>query len=278
MRFAFLVMYELRAIHKTIEQINKRIIDYYNADVFVVCQNQFDDDEQRIKLFKKPPIHCTLYKKPDPVNVFGTSLLKIPEGDNSWKSPGNLQVYINNKYFADILRPYIENYDYFIIMRVDCNYLFDLPPPDLFTKIPYAVYSFHPEYARGWGGSGGGNFVHKNYIYDYLLAYWNILTDKRAYDLLINRINRGIFNQERMLELGLSYKNIPVKYITNINYYYTGETLNDYTTWSKFKIHPVYNTICKYEEQCTEAYNALELWNNGWRWTFKDNEIKLSIL
>ena len=61
------------------------------------------------------------------------------------------------------------------------------------------------------------------------------------------------------------------KYIKNNNYYYTAKTLNDYTTWSKHNLHPIHNVICKYNGQCEEAYENLELWNNNYKWKYNNN-------
>ena len=53
MKFAYIVMFELRSLPKTINDLYSRIIDYYDADVFLICQNQFEDDEERVKLFSR---------------------------------------------------------------------------------------------------------------------------------------------------------------------------------------------------------------------------------
>ena len=52
MKFAFLVMLELRCIDKTIEKLYKNIIDYYNADIFILCQN-LPNGENGIDMFDK---------------------------------------------------------------------------------------------------------------------------------------------------------------------------------------------------------------------------------
>jgi hypothetical protein len=67
------------------------------------------------------------------------------------------------------------------------------------------------------------------------------------------------------------------KYIKNTNSYYNATNLNDYTTWSNPSIHPKYNVICKYNEQCSEAYENLKLWNIGCRWKYYNNSLFLEL-
>ena len=43
MKYAVLIMYELRGVKITIEKLYKYIIDFYDADIFIVCQKQYDD-------------------------------------------------------------------------------------------------------------------------------------------------------------------------------------------------------------------------------------------
>ena len=100
LRFAFLVMYELRALKKTIEKLKKYIIDFYNADVFILCNRQFSNDDELVKLFDKNVKYVRLYEKPKPEEYFPkNSNFFIPTGNGNWKSPGNCQVYINNYEF-----------------------------------------------------------------------------------------------------------------------------------------------------------------------------------
>lgn len=278
LKFAFLVMYELRAIRKTIEKLQKYIIDFYNADVFILCQRQFPDDDERIKLFNKNVIYSRLYDKPNPEEYFSKdSNFFINTGQGNWKSPGNCQVYINNYEYYKIMKNYYQNYDYFICMRVDIDILFDFPDKELFQIIPNDIYSFNPEYARQWSGSGGGNFVHRDFILDYLSSYWNLLTNSNHRQLLINYANNShILNQEKMLELALKVKDISMYFINNINYYYTAETLNDYTTFADIKMHPEYKVIYKYKKQVDEAFCTLNFWKSGKIWSFINETIKLN--
>ena len=40
-------------------------------------------------------------------------------------------------------------------------------------------------------------------------------------------------------------------------------------------IHPIHNIICKYDGQCTEAYENLNIWNNTKVWKFDGKNILL---
>ena len=275
MKFAFIVMYELRSIKKTIDNIQKYIIDYYNADVFIICQKQFIDDEENSKLFTKNVKITILYDKPDPIKYFGkNSNMCLPNGDGSWNTYGNSQIYINNNEVSKYIKQYVNDYDYFINIRIDSEILFDFPPIELFEKIPYSVYTLSPNYCQSWGGSGAGNFIHKNFIMDYLTSYNDILISDKYRNLIMSKLSDN-FNQEKLLNLSLELKNIKMIHIKNINIYYTGESLNDYTTWSKFIVHPTHNVICKYIDQCSEAYESLNMWVNGKRWEYENNCVLL---
>ena len=274
-KYAFIVMYELRAIRKTIDKLYKYIIDYYNADIFIVCQNQFGDDSERVKLFNRNVNVVKLYDKPNPVEYFGAnSNINLSGGIGNWNNSGNMQIYINNNEVAKVIKDYDDDYDYFITLRTDSDILFDFIPPRLLEEIPPGVYGFAPNYCENWGGSGTANFIHKNYVLDYFSSYYNILTNKIYEKQIILKLSDN-FNQEKLLHLALDIKNISILKIKHINIYYTGETLNDYSTWSKFSIHPYHNVICKYPEQCDEAYNSLTEWNKGKRWVYDNNTIYL---
>ena len=276
MKVAVLIMYELRAVHKTIAEIYQRLIDYYDADVFICCQRQYPEDDERLQLFDRKVKFKQLYVKPPPKDVLGTSFAMMPVHPQlPWNSPASAQFYINNLYISNALKPYSSQYDYFVTMRTDCTYLFDLPPPSLLETLPPAVWCFHPRYARSWGGSGLGTFVPRQYIHGYLECYASALRDLFFLPTLHGHATVSGFNQELFLQLALRYKRIPMRYILDINYYYTGETTSDYTTWAKMMIHPVHNVICKYKEQCDEAYEALDKWNNGWRWGLEEPFLRL---
>ena len=281
MKFAYLVMTELRSLDKTIQQLYDYIINPYDADIFICVQQTFSDDNEKIKLFNKNVVHSEIYTKPDPNIYFGTNNnINIRSG--SWCVPSNLQIYINYHKMSQIIEKYVDKYDYFITLRTDVCILFPFPDKHLFENIPNALYSVDATYCKDWGGCGFSVFIHKKFIMNYLMCYYNIISNKIYKPILINNFNKlgyDCSNQENFLNICLKIMNNPSethsildnkKYIKNINYYYTAKALNDYTTWSKPSIHPIYNVICKYEGQCAEAYQNFKIWQNG-KWKY-DND------
>ena len=274
MKFAFLVMNELRSINKTINSLYENIIDYYDADVFLLCQRTFDNDDNNLNLFNKKVIHKELYKKPDLSKHFKNYNYIKKFKDEVWNKDSCLNIYINFFKMANLIEKYKDNYDYFIFIRTDIEILFPFPNKEIFENIPHGLYSFDAQYCCHWGNVGFSAFTHKDYILDYLKCCYEIVIDN-------NKINKfkstyyPYYNQEFMKMFALSEKKLYYNYIKNINYYYTAETLNDYTTWSKPMIHPVYKVICKYDEQCTEAYKNLNVWNNNKIWKFDGKNILL---
>jgi hypothetical protein len=274
MKFAVIIAYELRGIKKTIESYYKHIIDFYNADVFIICQKQFDDDEERLKLFNRRVKLVKLYQKPIVKEYFGENNIINIESQENWNNPGVSQMYINQNEISKIIKDYVNDYDYFIQFRTDIDILFNFPQPELFEKIPPGIFTFWPKYCEKWGGSGGANYIHKKFVVDYFKSCFDLMNN----DLFINFIRmrgpRGI-NQEFIHNQAFILKGLKLNLIKNINYYYTAEKMNDYTTWAFIQLHPKYNVICKYPEQCDEAHEALELWKNNYKWDVVNNEIVL---
>lgn len=269
MKFALLIMTELRAIKKTINNLKKNIIDFYNADVFILCQRTFEDDDVNISLFTNV-IHKELYDRPNPEEYFNNHYILNEIPNYNWNCNSCLQIYINYHKMALVLKKYVDNYDYFIYVRTDIEILFPFPDKELFSQIPKGVYFFDAKYAKRWGGIGGSTFTHKDYILDYLTSY---------YDEIINTSPSSKFlllNQELLLNYCLMKKKIISYYIKNLNFYYTAEKVNDYTTWSKPYKDTKRNIICKYEHQVNESYYNLRLWNKyNYRWYFKNNSLIL---
>ena len=261
-----LVMLELRAIKKTINTLYKNIIDPYDADVFIMCQRQFEDDDKNIELFDRKVIHKELYDKPDPHLFFNNEITKKKPSAN-WNNDACLQIYINLYKMANIIKPYINDYDYFIFTRSDIEVLFPFPDKELFEKVNKGLYSIDADYCRGYGGIGHPMYIHKDYILPFLTC---------CYDKIITlKGNNFNANQEGFFKLSMQDQQMKYSLFKNLNYYYTVETLDDYTTWSKPTYHTFYKVLCKKPPQVDEAYNNLKLWNEGYRWGIKDNTIML---
>ena len=300
MKFAFLIGGELRAIKKTIKNLYKYIIDFYDADVFILCQKQFDDDEENIKLFDRKLKFAKFYEKPDPFEYFNfdekikqniedkkKSKEKLLQYKGIWYKEENLQIYINLNEYAKIIKNYINDYDYFIGLRSDIDIMFPFPEKELFEKIPNDVYSFIPNYTKSWGGQGLPNFLHKNYILDCLTSYYDYIKEEKNVKELFNIHDISDFcnynnfpikkfiNQELLLLITLKEKNITMKNITNSNFYYTGNNLNDRTTSTELKYYNNTEKICKYNEQVNETLHNLKLWENNYKWDYYNSEIIL---
>jgi hypothetical protein len=127
MKFAVLFMYELRSAYKCINDLKSKLIDYYGADVFVLCQRYFEDDVTRLSLFDTNVKHAELYDKPNPLDYFGEeSNISIPsDKDMTWNNRGNSQIYINNHKMSKIISQVVDDYDYYILLRIDSQILFN---------------------------------------------------------------------------------------------------------------------------------------------------------
>ena len=165
MKYALLIMYELRGVKKTIGDLYKYIVDFYDADIFILCQKQYDDDEERIKLFNRNVKFVKLYDKPNPKDYFNIDeefifsnyknmSKKNDEYRGLWNTPGNIQICINLNEMAKVLKDYINDYDYYIGVRSDIEILFPFPDKELFNDIPNDIYGFYPNYCSSCGGIG----------------------------------------------------------------------------------------------------------------------------
>lgn len=286
MKFAYLVMTELRSLSKNINDLYKYIINHFDADVFICVQESLPNDHETIKLFDKNVIYSEIYQKPDSYEYFGVnnnSTLTPVNDIMHWNKESNLQIYINYHKMSNIIKNVINDYDYFITMRTDVSILFPFLHKDIFSLIPNEMYSFDTKYTKTWNGSGYSVFIPKKYIMNYLTCYYDVISNPNYKKLLINLFyeksqKKLICNQEKFQKICFKLKNIPnPKYIKNTNLFYNATTLNDYTTWSKPIMHPKFNVICKYKEQCDEAYGSLYLWNSGFRWRYLNDCLFLDL-
>jgi len=282
MKFAFLLMYELRAVKKTYQELYKNLIKPYDADIFICVQKALNDDDERLNLFNENVICKEIYDKPEPISYFGiennlnvTSMDDHTTSRHNWNKYSNLQVYINYHKMAQIISKHVDKYDYFILIRCDSYILFPFPDKKLFENIPKFMYFINAQYCKGWGDKGIPTFIHRNYILDYLNSYYNIISNPSYKPEIINALNAsGLLNQEKFQNKCLSLVNLQdkIQKINSLNYYWTAENVNDYNTWSCPHYSPIYNNvICKYDGQCNEAHENYNLWLNGKRWKFDIN-------
>ncbi len=283
MKFAFLVMCELRGVKSTIENLYAKLIKPYNADVFICVQRALPDDEERMNLFHENVVHKEFYDKPDPATYFGSEnnlTITTTCNRNNWNIYSNLQIYINYHEMAKVIENVYEQYDYFIIARTDSQILFPFPDKELFEKVPESIYLIDAQYCKCWGDIGIPGFIHKKYIMGFLNCYYNIISNKEYATPITKLIGKIDVNQEKFLYGCLQLCNLfdKIKQIKNINYYWTAEKINDYHTWSKPHRHPRRNIISKYDTQCDEAYNNYDLWNSGnYSWGINEHDMRIEL-
>ncbi len=273
MKFAYLIIGELRLIKENIKSLYDHLFDYYDADIFILVQKVSINDYEDIKMFDKRVVYSKIYEKPDPIFFFRDESLLKYKNDN-WNKDSCLQYYINMFEMGKIIKKYKDKYDYFIIHRIDINILFPFPEKSLLEKqINPINYTFDPDFSRYYGGYGTCFFVYKKYIVDYLYAPFDVIMNKKLLHEFLNRKIR--LNQENFLNYSYDKKKITIGKIKDICSYFTGKTVNDRTTFSIFKFHQKYNVICKYEKQCSEVYKNLIKWKKGLRWDLINNTIFL---
>lgn len=270
LKFAFLVMYELRCL-KHIEKIYKNIIDFYNADIIICCQD-VSEHQDDINLFNKNVVYKQTYTKPDPTIYFKNNKYLNTQSHN-WNKPSCLQLYINWNEMGNVLEQFKDKYDYFISIRTDIDILFPFPDKHLFENIPKGVYTYNTEYAKWWGGFGCGVFIHKDYIIEYLKSTYNILNNENICDTL----SLHCMNQENFLTKCLKNYGIEMKYIKNLNIIYIAENERSYTTWAIPQKHHLYKGYIKYPEQVNETLKNLELWNKGYKWKVINDSLELGM-
>lgn len=274
MKLAFLMMGELRIIKNKIESLYKNIFDYYDADIFILVQKVSNKDYEDIKLLNRRVVYQEIYEKPSSSDYFRDSNIHKYKNDN-WNKESCIQYYINMRKMQKVIEAHIDKYDYFITSRIDIEILFPLPSKNLIESIQKPLlFTFDPEYSRGWGGYGVCFLIHKKFILKYLNEPFNVIKDKKKLNMFFEKKKRKL-NQENFLNFCYEELQFPIKKIREISSYYTCDSLNSYTTYSKPLIHPIHKVICKYEGQCSEVYNNNELWKKGYRWAFENDVIFL---
>jgi hypothetical protein len=271
-KFAFLVMYEVRTLIN-IEKLYEYVIDYYNADVIICCQ-ELDDTSEKLELLKKNQLFKKVYKHINPAEYYNNNFEHTDYYSN-WNNNCCLQIYINWNEMASVLEQYKNDYDYFILLRSDINIAFPFPKKELFENITDGIYTFDANYARSWGNYSTGVFVHNKFIIDYLNCTKKVLQDN-------NLIRKFLFefpsykNQENFKLYCMSVSNLTFNFINNINIYFITESMDTRSTWSIPTL--IDNEFVKYPEQYNEVKDNLQLWNSGYVWVYENNNFLLQKL
>lgn len=276
MKFAFLVMYELRSTYKCIEALKSKVIRFYNADVFVLCQRQFEDDATRLSLFDTNVKHAELYDKPNHLEYFGQDSNIILPSFGLWNIASNSQIYINNHKMSKIISPVVDDYDYYILLRSDIQILFDFPSPEIFEKLSPGLHAHSCPMFNEFGGIGLANFVHKNFILDYLTAPYDAIVDKSLRPRFDSLIQTSIFNQEIFCTFALQCKGMSTRRMGGLNFFYTADSVDSYTTWATPAVHETYKVVYKYRSQVDYAFESYNRWITDPKWKIVDDRIVLS--
>lgn len=265
-KFAFLVMYELRCLTQ-IEKLYKYIIDFYDADIIICCQ-ELEDTQELVKLFDRRVIFKKIYKKPCSSDYFNNHP-QLKNASNNWNKESCLQIYINWNEMSHVLEDYKDKYDYFINVRTDIDILFPFPDKYLFETISKGIYTYDAKYASWWGGIGLGIFIHKDYIIQYLKCTYNTLIDQSL------SIDFASYNQENFLNLCLQRNNINMKYMNHLNFFYIATSEKAYTTWAIPERHRLYSGFIKYSAQVNEVFDNFALWQKGYKWIIFNKRLTL---
>lgn len=284
MKFAFLVCLELRCL-KHIDSLYKYLIDYYDADIFI-CVQDAPDVKNKIKLFNRKVKKIKIIKKKEnPIIEYFNNPLLNTFGRGNFHSNGILNFYINLIEMGKFIKDDIINYDYFIFLRTDIHILFEFPPINKFKKIKPSIFSFNPNYCKRWGGWGTHSFIHKNYIYQSLTCFDEILRNNKLIQQYYNEKNFKVPNQETFSNFCYKISNLPTKYIENLNFYFcadinsieemkkanTIKKIGYYSLRKKIYYDKERNQFFKYKEQYKEAYNNLKLKKKNYKWKLDEN-------
>ena len=77
MKFAYLLMFELRAVKKTVQALYDNIINPYDADVYICVQKALPDDLERLELFHEKVVYKELYDK---LNLIAAAFVTMNKG------------------------------------------------------------------------------------------------------------------------------------------------------------------------------------------------------
>lgn len=282
MKFAYLVCFELRSL-KHIKKLYKHIIDYYDADIFI-CVQDAPDIQDKIKLFDRKVKKIKVIKKVKnaKINYFQNEKLDT-FGKGNFIENSMLNFYINLIEMGKFIKDEIKNYDYFILLRTDIDILFDFPPKKIFESLPPSIFTFNPDYCKGWGGWGSNVITHKNYIYKSLTCFNKIFRKNKLikqYYYEKNFFGGRAPNQESFSNYCYKLCNFNFNNINNINFWFAIniKTKEEMIEFNKKKLtrHPLqwYNKkkmVCKYKIQVSEVFKNLEKIKNNYVWSLNEN-------
>jgi hypothetical protein len=258
---------QLRAINSTYKNLYLNLINPLQADLYIVAQKTNTDIDKNIELFE-PSIKKILYDNPENIKEqyidfdFNNEALH-----GNYTDDRHLKIYYNfymiYKELGDIFE---KNYEYIILTRSDFLHLF--PYPDIKTLINdnNIIWSYDGHEYEGINSTL--LCIPSKHIKTLLSSNYNYLNNKDN----INILNNRNLCQERFMGVIFKDNNWINGKIQN-NSFITADTINEITTTLPPLYSETHNVLYKYEYQLNNAYEALELYNSGKKWTFiKDKE------
>ncbi|CAK9101619.1 Uncharacterized protein SCF082_LOCUS47511, partial [Durusdinium trenchii] len=123
---------ELRAVLATAGPLREMVLDPLNADLLILAQHHFADDEHRLAVLSATGrvVYAEVYEKPEPGSFFGEDHYELMmRVKGNWLNPGNSQVLINHKLLSECIksRSLYEKYDLFVFSRSDMLHLLPFP-------------------------------------------------------------------------------------------------------------------------------------------------------
>ena len=274
MKFAYLITFELRCI-KNIEKLYKYIIDYYDADVFILVQ-QTPDVKKKLELFNRKVIKKKVYKKfKDAKNSYFQNPKLYTHVPGNFREDAILNLYINLIEMGEFIKDHIQNYDYFITLRTDIDILFKFPPKELFEKVPPSIYTFDVDYCRGWGGFGLGVFTHRNFIYKSLICHKDVLKNNKLIRKYYRDCDFCVGGQETFTYFCYKLNNLNLKYINNLNFYFYCDDFNTTSPRRKVIYCKKRDIFYKYKKQVDESFKNKELSDEGYKWILDKDQTML---
>lgn len=255
---------ELRAVFKTAESLRDMVLDPLAAELLILGQRHFPDDEHRLNLLSEQGqvLHAEVYEKPEPDAFFGANHFEnMSQVRGNWLNAGNAQVLINHKILFEKIKSnnLLEKYDLFVFSRSDLLHLLPLPPAESLLRcigrgdiLTQAGHEF-----------GGVNYnlaiMGRQAAESYLCAPFDTVVSSslpnRQKTYNIELFWRVILGQRSLRNLRMP-----------VTCFITAETVQDRTSWRKIQYNQENDVIFKYQSQMEEAFQNQAVWKQRPEW------------
>eukprot|EP00927_Polykrikos_kofoidii_P065188 TRINITY_DN60977_c0_g1_i1.p1 TRINITY_DN60977_c0_g1~~TRINITY_DN60977_c0_g1_i1.p1 ORF type:complete len:610 (-),score=87.31 TRINITY_DN60977_c0_g1_i1:26-1855(-) len=258
---------ELRGVRVTAACLGTRLLDPLGADVAVVAQRQFDDDDERVAILQDTlaprVVTLCIYEKPEPRSFYGAENYDAAsQVSGNWVNKGNTQVLINHKLVADHLESegLFDRYDVFIFTRSDLQHMLPFPSAEQL----FAVLGPTDVLTQAGHDFGGINYnlaaMRADLAKEYLSASYDVIVSRKMEN------NRKTYNIESFFKMFVTergWRNLRM----SVTCFITAETTRDHSTWRRIQRSETRNGVLfKYEPQMKEAYKNSEMWQADPRW------------